>query len=184
MRRGEASPCRIAVVGNSGSGKTTLARKLASRLDLQHIELDSIHHLPGWTRIEREAMRRIVSERIALSPWVVDGNYGSWVQDLVFAKADTVVWLDLPRHVIMRSVIRRTLGRGILRRELWNGNREALRNLFKRKPEDNIVLWAWSQHEAYRKRYLELMDSPATQDPSWVRIRSRAQLDRWVESLA
>lgn len=39
---------RVSVVGNAGVGKTRLARRLAENLGVPHIELDAIHHLPGW----------------------------------------------------------------------------------------------------------------------------------------
>ncbi|MCP4307027.1 MAG: hypothetical protein GY788_19580, partial [bacterium] len=47
---------------------------IAERLGCDHIELDAIHHLPDWTPIEREEMRRIVTKRTETESWVVDGN--------------------------------------------------------------------------------------------------------------
>ena len=44
----------------------------------------------------------------------------------------------------MSRVVRRTLRRGLLRTELWHGNREDLRNLLDRDPEQNVVLWSWT----------------------------------------
>ncbi|WP_188193780.1 hypothetical protein [Nonomuraea sp. SYSU D8015] len=38
---------------------------------------------------------------LAAGGWVVDGDY-SLVSDLVWSRADTVVWIDLPRHIVMR----------------------------------------------------------------------------------
>jgi adenylate kinase family enzyme len=165
-------PRRIAVVGNSGSGKTTMAREIAARLGCEHVELDGIHHLPNWTPIERDRMRAIVADHVRADAWVIDGNYRSLVQDLVFARADTVVWLDLPRRVVMMRVIRRTMGRVLRRRELWNGNREHLRNLLRRDPEENIILWSWTQHCRYRAQYEEARDHPSNREITWVRLTS------------
>lgn len=176
-------PRRIAVVGNSGSGKTTLAAEIAKRIGCEHIELDSIHHQENWTPIERNRMRAIVSDRIEADSWVVDGNYRSLVQDLVFAAADTVVWLDLPRGVVMSRVVRRTLGRMVLRRELWNGNRERLRNLIKTDPEENIILWSWTQHARYRHLYQEARDDPLHRHLTWVRITSPRTQQEWIAGL-
>lgn len=178
-----STPRRIAIVGNSGSGKTTVAAAIAARLGCDHIELDGIHHLPGWTPIERRRMREIVTERIAAESWVVDGNYQSLVQDLVFARAETVVWLDLPRRVVMPRIIRRSLGRVLLRSELWNGNRERLRNLFKTEPEANIILWSWTQHREYRQRYEIASTDPTNRHLDWVRITSPRQQRRWLAGL-
>ena len=177
------APQRIVVVGNSGSGKTSLARRIARSLDADHVELDAIHHLENWTPIARDQMRSIVEERIASEWWVVDGNYGSLVQDLVFAAADTVVWLDLPRRVVMPRILRRTLGRMVFRRELWNGNRERFRNLVDRRPEENIILWSWTQHRKYRRQYGDAIANPANAHINWVRVSSRQQQRAWLRSL-
>lgn len=173
---------RIAVVGPAGSGKTTLGRELADLLGVPFVELDALHHLPAWQPIATDEFRRIVSERAAAERWVIDGNYGSKVQDIVLASADTVVWLDLPRRTVMRSIIQRTLGRIMLGRELWNGNRERLRNLFDRRPEENIILWAWTSHSPLRERYEAVMRDPALDHLSFVRLRSRREMRRWLGS--
>ena len=64
-----------------------------------------------------------MSEVVAGDGWVVDGNY-SVVRDLVWDRADTVVWLDLPRLVVVRRITTRSIRRVVWREELWNGNRE------------------------------------------------------------
>ena len=43
-------PERVLVAGTSGAGKTTLARAVAEVLDCSYVELDSLHHGPGWTK--------------------------------------------------------------------------------------------------------------------------------------
>jgi len=128
-------------------------------------------------------MRRIVTERISAEAWVVDGNYGSFVQDLVFALADTVVWLDLPRRVVMPRIVRRTLGRMAFRRELWNGNRERFRNLLETDPQENIILWAWTQDAEYRANYERKMSDPANAHLKWARLRSPGDVKAWLKGL-
>jgi len=147
---------RIVVVGNSGSGKTTLARQLAAKLDLTHIELDSLFHQPGWTPQDPEVFRRELIDRMqdATRGWTMCGNYKSVTWSITMPAADTIVWLDLPRPIVMRRVVRRTLRRAIRREELWNGNREPLTNFYRWDPEKNIVRWAWTKHDSYRERYM------------------------------
>jgi adenylate kinase family enzyme len=133
---------RVSVVGNSGSGKSTLARELAAALEVPHVELDSVFHQPGWVPLPEDEFRRVVTAAAAGDGWVMDGNYSA-VRPIVGARADTVVWLDPPRRTVMRQVIWRTLRRAVTRQELWNGNRETLRNFLTWVPEDSVISWAW-----------------------------------------
>lgn len=140
------------MVGNSGSGKTTLSLAIATALGTPVLELDSLFHQPGWTELPIEEFRARVSAFVAGDRWVVDGNYTA-VQDLVWARADTVVWLDYGRWRVMRQVVGRTLRRLVTRKALWNDNRELLRNLASLDPERSIIAWAWTRHPIYRQRY-------------------------------
>jgi adenylate kinase family enzyme len=143
---------RIAIVGGSGSGKSTMASTLAARLDAPCVELDALFHQRGWQPTPTPEFRAKVADALLGERWVVAGNY-SVVMDIVHGQADTIVWLDLPRRLVTWRVIRRSLRRVIRREELWNGNRERWRNLISRDPEVNIIVWAWTHHDAHRTRY-------------------------------
>jgi len=166
---------RIAVVGNSGTGKTFVARQLAQRLQVPHTELDSIFHQPGWTELDITEFRRRVGVLVAEPRWVIDGNYKQ-VRDLVWARADTVVWLDLPRTLVLRRVMWRTIRRVFTRQVLWNGNRERLRNALSWHPERSIIRWSWTQHSEYRERYAAAMQDPAHDHLTFHRLRTPAQV--------
>src|SRR5580692_2452004 len=120
---GSAAVRRVSVVGTSGVGKSTFASSLALVLGAAFLELDSLQHQADWTPLPASEFRARVALVADGECWVIDGNY-SRVQDLVWARADTVVWLDLPRRVVMRRIVWRTLRRVGGRVELWNGNRE------------------------------------------------------------
>jgi adenylate kinase family enzyme len=165
---------RFSVIGTSGSGKTTLARALAARLQIPFIELDSIFHQPNWVALPEDAFRARVSALLEGERWVIDGNYAV-VRELVWARATTIVWLDLPRWQIMAQVIWRSVSRAATGAELWNGNRERWSALLT---ADHPIRWAWRTYHDRRQRYEALLD------PRWVRLRSRDEARRWLDSVA
>ncbi len=170
------------MVGNSGSGKTTLAAALAERLGVPHVELDEIFHLPGWTERPAAEFRALVAERADAPAWVVDGNY-TQVRALVWGRADTVVWLDFPRHVVMRRVVLRTIRRAVTREELWNGNREPWSNLWSTDPDRSIIAWSWQSHRRYRKDYTAAMADPDHARLAFVRLRSPGAARRFLTTI-
>jgi adenylate kinase family enzyme len=175
---------RISVVGSSGAGKSTLARAIANRLDLPYIELDAFMHQPGWQpRPDAEFMDE-VDRATSGAGWVVDGNYRRFViEGPVWKRADTVVWLDLPKRTVMRQVIARTVRRAATREVLWNGNREPLSNFVSRDPDDNIILWTWVKYDEFVRRYADAMADPRWHDLTFVRLRSHAEARRLIESI-
>lgn len=175
---------RVSVVGNSGSGKSRLAERIAQVLGVPYVELDAIHHLPNWTPIDPDVFVARVEEIAAADTWVIDGNYRTVVVDgPVWERADTVVWLDLPRRIVMLQVTRRTAERIVGRKKLWNGNREPLRNLWSWDPNTSIIRWAWTQHAKYQERYRVAMGSPALDHITFVRLTSHSAADRWLNRL-
>lgn len=173
----------VCIVGNSGSGKTHLARRLAGVLCVPHVELDSLNHRAEWKEAPAHEFRAEVAAALAehersRGGWIVDGNYRSRIGDVV--EPETFVWLDYPRPLVLRRVVRRTLGRVILRRTLWNGNRERWRNLLTRDPLQNIVLWSWTQHGSYRTQYEE---AAAREPGRWVRLRHPREAEHWLRTV-
>jgi adenylate kinase family enzyme len=170
---------RISVVGNSGSGKTTLAAELAAALGVPHLELDSVNHQPNWQQIDRETFRERVTAFTSEPRWVVDGNYSA-VRDIVWDRADTVVWLDPPRHRVMRRLIWRTFRRMATRAELWNGNRERWRFLFNRT--ESVIAWAWTSHHRTREKFARLQADPAHAHLTFVRLRNSGEREKLLRS--
>ena len=173
---------RISVDGSSGAGKSTVARALSARLALPCLELDSIFHQPGWKPRAADAFRAKVAGFAARDAWVIDGNYTSHgATDIIWRRADTVVWVDLSRTVVMARVIRRTLRRVFTREELWNGNREPWTNLYSTDPEQNIMVWAWTRFEETRRRYETMTADAAWSRLTVVRLRQPREVERFLE---
>jgi len=143
--------CRIVIYGVTGSGKTSLGRRLAEALGLHHIELDALYHGPNWTPTPPEDFLAKVRDAIDACPngWVADGNYGV-ARGLLLPLADTVVWLRPPWRVSYLRMLRRTFGRMLRGKELWNGNKETLRNMFLDR--ESLLLWGIQQHGPSQER--------------------------------
>lgn len=171
---------RISVVGTSGSGKTTVGRAIADRLGIPFVELDALAWLPGWTDRPLAELRELVEERTRGPAWVVDGNY-SKVRDLVWGRADTVVWLDYPFRRVFGQLLRRTLRRALRREELWNGNRESIRMSFFSR--ESILLWAIRTHRRRKREYPELLARSEHTRLRVIRLRSPAETRRWLDGL-
>jgi adenylate kinase family enzyme len=166
---------RVAVIGGSCSGKTTVSRALAARLGVPHIELDALHHDANWTEASAELLQQRVRAALAAAPdgWVVDGNYHGKLGMLVVDQADTVVWLDVSYTTAIRRVLVRTGSRLVRRSELWNGNRERLRDTFGR---NSIVWWVLTTHRGFAAKWEERLVG----HPHVVRIRD---VDAWLQSI-
>src|SRR6266540_5729326 len=170
---------RISVVGTIGSGKTTFASKSARLLDVPHVELDALHWEPNWVEAPNDLFRERVKQALHGDSWVVDGNYHQ-VRDIVWSRADTVVWLDYPFRTIIARLARRTLRRILTHEKLWNGNQEHIRGLFTR---DSVFLWAVRTYRRRRRQYPAFLSRPENSHLAVVRLRSPVEATRFLSTL-
>ncbi len=171
---------RIVVVGTTGSGKTRLAHVLARRLDIRHVELDALHWGPNWTEVPDATFRERTARAVAGDACVVDGNYHA-VRDLVWPRAEMVVWLDYSFPRVMWRLLRRTIWRLVTREQLWNDNRERLREqLFSRR---SLFLWALRTYGRRRREYAALFELPEHAHLHVVRLRSPRATREWLAGI-
>lgn len=169
-------PRRVVVAGTSGSGKTTLAARVATLLSIDHVEIDALHHGPGWQPMPDfdDRVHRLVQQ----ATWVTEWQYTTARERLAQA-ADLMLWLDLPRHVVMRQVTTRTVDRRLRRTTLWHGNREGpLREAIR---PDGVIGWAWQTYDRNRGLVLDVAERRPTLDI--VRLRSHDEADAWLRAL-
>lgn len=161
-----------------------MAREVAQRLDIPHIELDAIFHQADWTQLPDDEFVRRVAEATRGDSWVVDGNYGIVTRiGPVWERADTVIWVDPHDRVVMAQVIMRTLRRTLGREDLWNGNRESFRNVFRLDPQRSIIAWAWTTRARNRQKYTSASTDPTYAHLRFVRLRSRKEVRAFLDHL-
>lgn len=171
---------RIAVVGTTGSGKTILARQISERLEIPHVELDALHWEPNWTEPPIDVFRERVKCALAGDAWAIDGNYGV-VRDMIWSRADTVIWIDYALPRVLWRLVWRTLCRIATREELWNGNREHWEALFG---HESLIAWAWDTHPRHRRDYPLLFQRPEYAHLSVTRLHSPRETDGWLAEIA
>jgi hypothetical protein len=109
----------------SGAGKTTAARRISHALDLPFHEMDALAVGPGWST--PITLAHDVSVIVAQPRWVFDSWGHVEVRDAMWAAADTVVWLDYPRRVVLPRLFRRSVRRSSSRERIFGGNVETWR---------------------------------------------------------
>lgn len=118
------------IIGSAGSGKSTLARQIGTALNLPVFHMDrEVFWLPGWVERSKDDQLQQVERIVALDAWVFEGNNSSTFH-LRSARADMLIWLDVPLWKRLVRVVRRTIRqRGNSRPDMADGCTEEMRML-------------------------------------------------------
>ena len=173
---------RIVVIGTTSSGKSTLAMKLAKKIGGDFIELDALYWDPNWTPAELSVFRERVETATSSQVWVVAGNYRG-VRDLIWSKAQAVIWLDYPRPLLFWRLFTRTVRRWITQEDLWNGNREKLWWHFKFWSEESLFHWLF---KTYWRRKREIPQLLALAEYSHLKVfhfQTPTETDEWLAKI-
>jgi adenylate kinase family enzyme len=165
---------RVLILGPGGSGKSELAREIGRRTGLRVIHLDVVFWQEGWTPTPREEAIARLTALVATDCWILDGNF------LVeadaherFARADTVIWLDLPRAVCLWRIARR-LVRHRHRPDLPDGCHETF------DPEG--IRWIWNYPKTDRPVVRDCLASVSPQ-AEVLHFTSRADVKEYLNRL-
>ncbi|WP_047257897.1 hypothetical protein [Chromobacterium subtsugae] len=172
---------RILIVGCSCSGKTTFAGKLSRATGIPAADLDPLYWGPGWTPRPAETFLQSVRHAADQPNWIISGNYSA-ARHLLWTRATDIIWLDYDFPLVFFRAIRRTLGRCISRRELWNGNRESFRQSFLSR--DSILRWVASSHGRLRADFGRAKAQTDYPQLRWRHFRSPAEAERFLRQAA
>lgn len=170
---------RVAVVGGPGSGKSTTASTVAKTLGVPHVELDALWWRPEWTPAELHSFRKTVADLASSDAWVIDGNYLDEAGcDIVWPRADTLVWLDPPRHVAVARALRRAILRVATQSLLWGTNRQGPSTLSPASIGRLVRRWP-----TYSLRIESALADQAFPHLTVVRLHSDADVEGWLQGL-
>jgi adenylate kinase family enzyme len=170
---------RFVVVGVTGSGKSTFASRLAERLCIPYIELDALHWGPNWTHASDEAFRARVEAATSAPAWVADGNY-SLSRDILWRRAEVILWLDYPLGLVFGRLWRRTWSRWWSRELLWGINREPLLVQFKFWSDESLFRWLFKTYGRRKRLYPQLFRLPEYSHLEVFQFHSPRQAEDWM----
>lgn len=70
------------------------------------IHLDKEFWQPGWGQIPKDEWRHRTEVLVGRDEWIIDGSYDRTL-DIRLLRADTVIFLDYPRHLCVWRVLKR-----------------------------------------------------------------------------
>ncbi len=167
---------RVAVFGNAGGGKSTLARRLAELTHLPLHPLDLIQYRIGGSQVPHEEYLKEHAELLKRDTWIIDG-YGcrksAWER---FARADTLVYIDLPLTTHFRWVTKRLFQGLFVTPEGW--------------PEGSPILSStlgcyrvlWLCHRRLTPKYRELV-SQSRRDKRVHHLRSAGEMAAFLREV-
>ena len=142
------------------------------------MELDALWWEPGWTNPPIEVFRKRVDEATEGDSWVVAGNYSA-VRDLLWPRADTIIWLDFPLPLILKRVVERSWRRHRANELLWGTNRERFWDHFTTWSDESLIAFAIKNHRSRRKRFEAEMAGSNWPDVRFRRLRSPKTVERF-----
>jgi adenylate kinase family enzyme len=165
---------RVVILGPGGAGKTEVAHAISRRTGIPVVHLDPIFWRKAWEPATRDEAKAALAEAVARERWILDGNFLD--ADVArFERADTVVFLDLPRRVCLARVLWRLVrDRRRSRPDLPAGAREGF--------DLDLLRWIWRYPKVDRPRVLELLEGLGPRVTVY-RPRSRAEVHRYLRTV-
>jgi len=173
---------RTIIVGTTSSGKSTLAETLANKFNYNFIELDALHWEPDWTEAPIEVFRERVDTATQAPAWVVAGNYHI-VRDIIWPKAEAVIWLDYSLPRVFWQLTRRTITRWWTRELLWGTNRENLWTHFKLWSQESLFHWLFKTYWRRKREYPTLFSLPEYEHLKVMHFKHPKETDEWLDRL-
>jgi adenylate kinase family enzyme len=177
---------RILVTGLAGAGKTTFARRLSLATGIPWWSLDDLYYGPGLTMAATfpAAVERITAH----DDWIFDSggppptNAASIrLRDLMWSRADTLLWLDYSQPIVLWRATTRSLRRIITRQRLWHGYRDTPAQWLR---DDHPIRRAWSTHRRRREDLTARLAHPSRQALSLERFHHPDQAEAFLNTVA
>ncbi|NOT03273.1 MAG: adenylate kinase [Anaerolineales bacterium] len=170
------------MIGTTSSGKSTLAKQLAEKIGGNFIELDALHWEPNWAEAKLEVFRERAETATSSQVWVVAGNYHV-VRDIIWPRADAVIWLDYPFHIVFWRMLTRTIRRAVTKEKLFSGNVENFWTHMKVWSDDSLFHWLFKTYWRRKREYPKLFALPENAHLKVIHFKHPKEAEEWLAKI-
>ncbi len=156
-----------------------MARRIAEEFALPVIDIDSLRREAGKSAAPEDTFSRLIAESVKADNWIIDGSYTS-VQDIIWSRADAIVWLDFPFWVFCWRLIKRSFYRMFIRKSSEKpikGKKQPVRE------RALTYLQAIFTGHSRRQRYFATLYSSKNVHLHVIRLFSPKDADLWLDVL-
>ncbi len=173
---------RAVVIGTTSSGKSTLANQIAQKIGADFIELDALHWEPNWVEAPDDVFYKRVENALKSTSWVVAGNYHT-VRDLVWSKAQIIIWLDYPFHIVFWRLLTRTIRRTATKEKLFSDNVESIWTHMKLWSEESLFHWLFKTYWRRKREIPKLLALSQHSHLQLIHFKHPRLADEWLEKI-
>lgn len=173
---------RIVVIGTTSSGKSTLAKQIAEKIDLQFVELDALYWEENWMPAPMFVFFERVENAVEADNWVIAGNYSS-VRHIIWQRAQAIIWLDYPFHIIFWRLIKRSIRRVASKELLWGKNVERGWIYLKVWSPDSLIYWLFKSYWRRKHEIPLLLTLPEHQHLTLIHFKHPIEAKQWLQNL-
>lgn len=179
----EVDLSRVILFGPRASGTSTVSARLATALDLHHIEFDRYNRNQDGSHISDGDFTRLLSKLAQQPRWVAEGDFLEGIHQsavpILWPLATTAIWLDLPFLLTVRRLIARSHRRVVKKERVWDGMQEKKSSLLKRVASGNAVRAYFSAKKAYPK----LLERPRYSHLKLLHLKSQREVDGFLAAV-
>ena len=169
---------RILILGSGGSGKTSFSRKLAAKMQIPAIHLDTLYWEAGWKEPDKNQWQSRVAELVKQPTWVMDGNY-SGTLNLRLPPAEWIIFLDIPNWLCVWNIFKRRI-------QYAKAGRDARPEMPPGCPETvnlRFLVWVWQYPRHSRPKVFQALEKWKTPEARVLILNNYKAIDQFLMDL-
>lgn len=163
---------KVLIIGCGGAGKSTLARRLGAQLEIPVIHLDREFWRAGWHTTPGDEWIERVRDLLRGDSWILDGNFHNSLP-IRLAEADTVIYLDFPRHICLWRLLKRRI-------QYRNSNRPDMTEGCSERLNLSFLRWVWNFKREVDPKMRKILDANGA-GKKIVTLKNSKQVERFFQ---